>query len=102
MLSTKSKYPFSQFYTLRAFLILASTLDSSLFMSCSQSRITFQPFLRRIPFTNLSRALFASIFSFQNCRFCTGIVLCFVHPCQKQPSTKTAVCIFGKIGRAHV
>jgi hypothetical protein len=58
--------------------------------SCSQIRSTRQPALLSSRFTFRSRCLFPVSFLAQNSSFCFGHVACFGHPCQKQPSTKTA------------
>lgn len=60
--------------------------------SCSQILRTDQPApLRRRP-TCRSRLRFLCIFAFQNRRLACGIDRQRGHPCQKQPSTKTANC----------
>ena len=63
--------------------------------SCSQTRITVQPFARRRRFTLRSRVLFPFNFAAQNAARFFGQVACLGHPCQKQPSTNTAIFIFG-------
>jgi hypothetical protein len=72
--------------TCRAIRIAA--MDGS---SCSQTRITSQPrsLSRRV--VSASRSLLASIFSRQNFALAFGQVPCFGQPCQKQPSTNTAI-----------
>ena len=91
--------------------------------SCSQRRTTFQPWRRRVRVTNRSRAMLARSLSAQKTfpvrrpglspRACRGVSVvsaipielffnhffgleCFGHPCQKQPSTKSARRCLGK------
>ena len=73
-------------------------------ISCSQIRITCHPFLRRIDRPPASLWRFASIFADQNAALFFGRVECRGHPCQKHPSTKTAIRApwktkSGRIGR---
>jgi len=58
----------------------------------SQIRITRQPVWRRVRVTSLSRILLARSLRRQKARLFFGRVACLGHPCQKHPSTKTAVC----------
>ena len=44
-----------------------------------------------LEFVSASLRRFASIFCRQNSAFCFGQVACSGHPCQKHPSTKTAI-----------
>ena len=67
-------------------------LRKSLASSCSQRRITRIPAARSCRETFLSRLVFPSIFAFQNFEFVFGTCPHFEHPCQKQPSTRTASC----------
>jgi hypothetical protein len=60
------------------------------FTSCSQTRITFQPSPTRSLRVRVSRRRFRRIFKRQYSLFDFGTLLCFSHPCQKHPSTKTA------------
>jgi len=60
------------------------------FASCSHTRITFQPSLIRSLRVRESRRRLRRIFSRQYSMFDFGTLLCFSHPCQKHPSTKTA------------
>ena len=50
----------------------------------------------RVLLTDLSRFLFLSSLFSQKARFVPGIPPCFLQPCQKQPSTKTANRAAGK------
>jgi len=47
--------------------------------------------------TSRSRSLFAASLRRQNAALVLGLVACLGQPCQKQPSTKTASLIAGKI-----
>jgi hypothetical protein len=58
--------------------------------SCSQIRTTIQPFPARSRFVRASRIRLRRIFNRQYAMFDFGTLLCFSHPCQKHPSTKTA------------
>ena len=58
--------------------------------SCSQMRITRQPFARNVRLTSRSRTRFFPSFASQNSRFPAGIRQCFGQLCQKQPSINTA------------
>ena len=76
--------------------------------SCSQILRTRQPFFRRVRVTSLSRVLLRENFRLQNARLVAGLLGCFGHPCQKQPSTKTTSrCLrnvksgFPKMGRCR-
>jgi hypothetical protein len=72
-------------------LIFANSFASSLASSsCPQILITCHPCPSNVLVTSRSRFLFASSFFFQNALLLAGRVPCFGHPCQKQPSTKTA------------
>ena len=62
--------------------------------SCSHTRMTVHPIFRNSLFTNLSLFLFAWSFFFQNDRLFLGMLECFGHPCQKQPSTNKAILCF--------
>lgn len=64
--------------------------------SCSQTRSTLQPIVFSVRFTSQSRLRFRAIFLRQYVRFEFGEVPCSGHPCQKQPSTKTASRCFRK------
>jgi len=57
---------------------------------CSQILNTLQFFRRNCLVTKRSRARLLSSLLSQNCLFPVGRVPCSGHPCQKQPSTKTA------------
>jgi hypothetical protein len=69
--------------------------------SCSQTRTTRQPFRRRVRVTSRSRSLLRRNLRFQKGRLPRGRVECLGQPCQKQPSTNTAILNFGntKSGR---
>ena len=71
----------------------ASSLRRS---SCSQILTTFQPRARSARLTRRSRALLPAVLSRQNLALVLGRVACRGQPCQKQPSTNTAVLSFGK------
>jgi hypothetical protein len=58
--------------------------------SCCQIRRMRQPLPERVPMTIRSRRRFRSSFAAQNSRLFTGMEPWAGHPCQKQPSTKTA------------
>lgn len=58
--------------------------------SCSQTRKTLHPAALSVLPTTLSRATFLASLATQNARLFTGRLECCGHPCQKQPSTKTA------------
>jgi len=58
--------------------------------SCSQIRKTLHPAAFSVLPTTLSRTMFLASFAAQNARLFTGRLECCGHPCQKQPSTKTA------------
>lgn len=60
-------------------------------MSCSHTRIAFQPRPRSALSTSPSRSRLRKIFCRQNVRLLFGIVPCCGQPCQKQPSTNTAI-----------
>jgi len=62
----------------------------------SQIRTTRHPARRSIRLTRKSRARFPASFRRQNARWFFGLVACRGHPCQKQPSTKTASRAFRK------
>ena len=64
--------------------------------SCSQIRTTRQPCARKVRVTSRSRALFPASLRCQNARLLAGLVACLGQPCQKQPSTNTAVRDFEK------
>lgn len=64
--------------------------------SCSHTRKTRQPAARSARVTSRSRAWLRAIFSRQNFALFFGFVPCLGHPCQKQPSTKTASFSRGK------
>ena len=68
---------------------------TSFFRSCSQTLTGRQPNDRSLAFTDLSRSLFLVILFFQKSELLFGKVPCVGHPCQKQPSTKTATLAFG-------
>lgn len=72
--------------TLRAMRLAAGAVSS-----CSQTRITNQPRSRSLVFVSASRALLARIFARQKFSLAFGQVPCSGQPCQKQPSTKTAI-----------
>src|ERR1035438_8283813 len=59
--------------------------------SCSQNLRTVQPWVRNDRRTRLSRAWLVSILFCQKAVLVRGRYLHFVQPCQKQPSTKTAI-----------
>ena len=59
--------------------------------SWDQNLSTVQPKDVNRSFVSASRRRFASIFCRQNSAFCFGHVACSGQPCQKQPSTKTAI-----------
>jgi hypothetical protein len=52
--------------------------------------------LRSSRVTNRSRFRFRAIFALQNSRRVAGMRQCRAHPCQKHPSTNTAIRSFGK------
>ena len=58
--------------------------------SCCQMRRMRQPRASNISATVRSRLPFRSSFAVQNSRFVSGMEPWMGHPCQKQPSTKTA------------
>jgi len=72
--------------------------------SCSQIRTTVQPCFRSCLPTARSRATFRVIFATQKSLFWVGIPRCFVHPCQKHPSTKIAIfsALNTKSGRPRI
>jgi len=59
--------------------------------SCCQMRTTFHPFFRRSRFCFRSRFLFPSIFASHHSRRVAGIFARVGCPCQKSPSTNTAI-----------
>lgn len=74
-------------------LISMITFSAAVAMSsCSQNRITVHPASRSTRFVSRSRSLLRRIFSDQNSLFVFGVVPCIGQPCQKQPSTKIAIC----------
>jgi len=75
---------------------ILATIRSACFSRHSLIRITFHPSLLSRPFTDRSLLRFPSIFAFQKARFCLGSRKQRGHPCQKQPSTKTATFCFRK------
>ena len=62
---------------------------------CSHIRITRQPRQRKSRPTFRSRALLASSFASQKERLEDGFLPCNGHPCQKHPSTNTAILSTG-------
>lgn len=64
--------------------------------SCCQMRKTVQPLDLSSLVTMRSRALFLVTLAFQYGLLLFGNLKCFGHPCQKQPSTKTATLDSGK------
>lgn len=86
----KSPYDLCLTGLLVAFAIFAATFSGLALISCSQKRITVHPSRLRIVVTVLSRARLRASFAAQNELFVFGFVLCAGHPCQKQPSQKTA------------
>ena len=58
--------------------------------SCSQIRSTRQPRFRSVLLTSRSRCTFRASLAFQNATRVFGVRAWRRHPCQKQPSTKTA------------
>ena len=76
--------------------LIFATIRSACFKRHSLIRITFHPSLLSRPFTDRSLLRFPSIFAFQKARFCLGRRKQRGHPCQKQPSTKTATLCFRK------
>lgn len=73
----------------------AATLEG-FFSSCSQTRTTFHPSFPNSRETYLSLFIFPSSFLFQNSRLFFGMFECLGQPCQKHPSTKSAIFYFGK------
>ena len=65
-------------------------LATCLMFSCSQTRKTTHPDLIKQRVILRSRVRFAFNFFNHQSRLAFGIVLCWGHRCQKQPSTKTA------------
>jgi hypothetical protein len=63
--------------------------------SCCQTRSTRQPSALSLCVTRRSRPLFRASFTVQNAWLFVGLVACFGHACQKQPSTKTTRRCFG-------
>lgn len=59
--------------------------------SCSQTRMTRQPALFSAASWRRSRSTLALSFRSHHSRFALGIVPCWGHLCQKQPSTKMAI-----------
>jgi hypothetical protein len=59
-------------------------------MACSQNRSTTHPAASNLAFKRTSRARLRRIFMSQKRGFVWGTWKCVGHPCQKQPSTKTA------------
>jgi hypothetical protein len=58
--------------------------------SCSQMRTTTQPAFSNRVVVSVSRRRVVSIFARHHVPLCSGTVPCSGHPCQKQPSQKTA------------
>ena len=75
---------------LRALFNLEVILDSSRRLH-SHIRITSHPAARNSELTNLSRSEFFFNFLDQNSKFDFGMRLCRGQPCQKHPSTKSAI-----------
>jgi hypothetical protein len=65
--------------------------DEGLFTQHSQIRTTFQPWRRSNRVIRRSRFRLASILLFQYSTFDVGRDLHLEQPCQKQPSTNTAI-----------
>lgn len=65
--------------------------------SCSQTRTTVQPASRNRLSVSQSLATFASILARHHAALFLGLVPWTGHPCQKQPSTKTATRGVGKL-----
>jgi hypothetical protein len=65
-------------------------------ISCSHTRMTRQPFLRRTRVVVTSRSILREIFCFQYSRLEWGIRQCLLQPCQKHPSTNIASRHAGK------
>lgn len=65
--------------------------------SCSHTRTTRHPWLRRVRVTRRSRSWFPASFFRQNSERFFGLVPCLGHPCQKHPSTKIASRSLGKM-----
>jgi hypothetical protein len=86
----KSLRPPDQGFSSKALRHRCTHFTGWLRMSCSQIRITFHPNRLRVFVTRRSRATFLSNLVRQNSALVTGLVLCLGHPCQKQPSAKTA------------
>lgn len=59
--------------------------------SCSHTRTGSHPAARNLSSVSRSRRRLPSIFSFQNAAFALGQVAWMGHPCQKHPSTYTAI-----------
>ena len=59
--------------------------------------MTLQPARRNARVTRASRRLFPASLRCQNARLFFGCVACLGQPCQKQPSTKSAMRDLGKI-----
>ena len=72
------------------------TPSASIFSSCSQILITFQPIPRSVRPTLRSRFRFPSILAIQKARLVVGMERHRRHPCQKQPSKKIARRLRGK------
>src|SRR6218665_1294177 len=74
----------------------ATVLAASIGDSCDQNRSALQPLAWSRAFVSASRSPLASIFRRQKPAFRFGYVACSGQPCQKQPSTKTAILRPGK------
>lgn len=74
-----------------AVTIFNATRSGVRFTACSQNWRTIQPSVRNARLTRLSRARLASILFRQNKTLVRGRYLHLVQPCQKHPSTKTAI-----------
>lgn len=64
---------------------------AALEFSCSHTRITVHPSSANVWLTAASRAAFRPIFTDQYSAFVLGMMKCSGQPCQKQPSTNTAI-----------
>jgi hypothetical protein len=78
---------------LTAHMIRSATISVS---SCVQKRSTYHPRVESMSVLRWSRAMFPSIFLPQYCGFVLGRRQCAGHPCQKQPSMKTAILALRK------
>jgi hypothetical protein len=70
--------------------LTTASRESDCRRSCSHTRITRTCWERKTRFTRLARVMFPAIFLCQYWRLSFGSLKQRAHPCQKQPSTKTA------------